>query len=309
MGSSWKGRGTADNGGLSAAFQIQGDAMGTVSPGITVPLDLRFTNPHVEPMTVTHLKVTVRTLTAPRADRDHPCSVSDYRLTQLAASVAITLPPSATTGFQDLNIPQKRWPQVGMIYGDLEPGRLSGGHAQAGLHRLRRVGQLAREEHPQERLPRPAARRHVDVRPGGHRRRGLERCGKWEQDRDGSGTTVAVALSPATPTAALYPGGQADVVLTVTNTNTSPVRIGSLASDTARGTSGFAADAGHAGCVLSSLAFTTQTNGTTGWTVPAKVGSVNGTLAITLTNAVAMSLTAVDACQGATFTVYLVGAP
>ena len=78
MGSSWKGRGTADNGGLSAAFQIQGDATAPVSPGISVPLDLRFTNPHVEAMTVTHLKVTIRKLTAPGADRDHPCSVSDY---------------------------------------------------------------------------------------------------------------------------------------------------------------------------------------------------------------------------------------
>jgi hypothetical protein len=118
MGSSWKGRGTAEDGGLSAAFQIQGDATAPVSPGITVPLDLRFTNPHVESMTVTHLKVTVRKLTAPGADRDHSCSVSDYRLTQIADSVEITLPPSATTDFRDLRIPEKRWPQIGMIYGE-----------------------------------------------------------------------------------------------------------------------------------------------------------------------------------------------
>ena len=99
------------------------------------------------------------------------------------------------------------------------------------------------------------------------------------------------------------------MLLTITNSNSSPVRIGSLASDTARGTLGFSADSGHASCVLSTLAFTTQTNGTTGWTVPAKVGSINGSLAVTLTNALAMSLTAVNACQGATFTVYLVAQP
>jgi len=125
----------------------------------------------------------------------------------------------------------------------------------------------------------------------------------------GTGTTVAVTLTPATPTATLYPGGQTNVLLTITNSNSAPVRIGSLASDTARGTLGFSADSGHASCVLSTLAFTTQTNGTTGWTVPAKAGSVNGTLAVTLTNALAMSLTAVNACQGATFTVYLVAQP
>lgn len=125
----------------------------------------------------------------------------------------------------------------------------------------------------------------------------------------GTGTTVAVTLSPATSTAALYPGGQADVVLTITNTNASPVRIGLLASDTARGTSGFGVDTGHAACGVSTLTFTTQTNGSTGWTVPAKSGSTNGTLSVTLTNAVAMSLGAASACQGAVFTVYLVGQP
>ena len=104
--------------GLSAAFQIQGDATAPVSPGISVPLDLRFVNPHVEAMTVTHLKVTIRKLTAPGADRDHPCSVSDYSLKQIADSVEIMLPPSATTGFRDLRIPEKRWPRVGMIYGE-----------------------------------------------------------------------------------------------------------------------------------------------------------------------------------------------
>jgi hypothetical protein len=127
--------------------------------------------------------------------------------------------------------------------------------------------------------------------------------------KGGAGSTVAVTLSPAIPAAVLYPGGQADVVLTITNSNPSPVRIGSLVGDTARGTGGYAVDAGHAGCALSTLTFTTQTNGTTGWTVPAKTGSVNGTLAVTLTSALTMSLSALSVCQGATFTVYLVGQP
>ena len=118
MGSSWKGKGTAENGGLSAAFQIQGDATAPVSPGISVPLDLRFTNPHVEALSVTQLKVTMRKLTAPLADEDHPCSVKDYEVTQMDSAVEIMLPPSATTGLRDLDIPQKRWPQVGMIYGE-----------------------------------------------------------------------------------------------------------------------------------------------------------------------------------------------
>lgn len=116
MGSSWNGRGTADNGGLSAAFQIQGDATAPISPGIKVPIDLRFTNPHDEGMTVTHLRVTIRKLDTPRADHDHPCSISDFRVVQLLSSVVITLPPATTTGFSDLQIPESEWPQIGMPY-------------------------------------------------------------------------------------------------------------------------------------------------------------------------------------------------
>ncbi len=123
-----------------------------------------------------------------------------------------------------------------------------------------------------------------------------------------NGTIVAISLSPGTPTAALYPGGSTSVVLTATNTNTSPVRIGALQLDTARGTNGFAVDAGHSGCSVAALSYTTQNNGGSGWTIPARVGAVNGTLAITLTSSLAMSTSAANACQGATFTVYLVAA-
>jgi len=125
-----------------------------------------------------------------------------------------------------------------------------------------------------------------------------------------AGTTVALTLSPGTPAANLYPGGTANVVLSVTNPNTSPVRIGSLARDISQGAgSGFAVDAGHSGCTVATLAFTTQTNGGAGWTVPGKVDAVDGTLSITLTNALAMGVGAADACQGASFTVYLAAGP
>lgn len=120
-----------------------------------------------------------------------------------------------------------------------------------------------------------------------------------------TGTTVALTLSSATPTASLTPGGQTGVVLTMTNTNAATVKVSSLALDTTQGTSGFSVDSGHAGCTLNTLSFGTQTNGGAGWTVPGKVGGTNGTLAVTLTNSLAMSLSAVNACQGATFTVYL----
>jgi hypothetical protein len=121
-----------------------------------------------------------------------------------------------------------------------------------------------------------------------------------------TGTTVPVTLGTATPTAALQPGSTAGVVLTATNSNVSPVVINSFSLDTTQGTAGFAVDAGHSGCALSVLSFGTQTNGGSGWTVPGRVGSTNGTLTITLAGSLAMSAAAANACQGASFTVYLV---
>jgi hypothetical protein len=129
----------------------------------------------------------------------------------------------------------------------------------------------------------------------------------------GSGSasgSVSVSLQPltltsATPTAQLYPAGTADVALTVSNVNTSPLYLASLVLDTSQGTGGFAVDASHASCAVSALQFTSQTNGGSGWTVPAKSGSTNGSLAIDLPAAISMSSGAANACQGASFTVYL----
>jgi hypothetical protein len=128
----------------------------------------------------------------------------------------------------------------------------------------------------------------------------------------GSGATASVqtiTLSPGTPTAALYPGGQSDVALTVDNPNAVTLKIGSLSLSAAQGTGGFAVDSGHATCATAALSFTTQTNGGAGWSVPPRVGSTDGSLSIDLGSAVAMSTSAAGACQGASFTVYLTAGP
>jgi hypothetical protein len=121
----------------------------------------------------------------------------------------------------------------------------------------------------------------------------------------GLATPAPVTLAPASPNPALYPGGAADVALTVSNANVTSAHITSLTLDTTQGTGGFAVDANHAGCPVTALSYSTQSNGTSGWTVPGKTGGVNGSLTITLHNAVTMAVSAPNACQGAIFTVYL----
>jgi hypothetical protein len=122
----------------------------------------------------------------------------------------------------------------------------------------------------------------------------------------GTGSTVPLVLTPATPTAAIRPGSTSSVVLVATNSNVASVTVNSFAIDTTKGTNGFSVDSSHSGCTLTTLSFTPQTNGGAGWSVPGRVGALNGTLSITLGGALVMSTSAANACQGATFTVYLV---
>lgn len=135
--------------------------------------------------------------------------------------------------------------------------------------------------------------------------------GFWTAHGIGSGSgavsgTLALGVSPGTPGGRLYPGGQADVALRLTNPNPYSVRVGSLSLDPSQGTGGFDLDAGHSACAVSALAFTTQSNGGAGWSVGPRVGSTDGALALDLSNALAMSTAAASGCQGASFTVYLV---
>ena len=118
-------------------------------------------------------------------------------------------------------------------------------------------------------------------------------------------TPLALTIAPAVAGPNLYPGGHGDVAITVDNPNPFSLHISSLSLATGQGTGGFDVDAAHADCSTSALSFATQTNGGAGWSLPPKVGSANGSLSIALPDALAMSLGAANACQGATFDVHL----
>ena len=106
-----------------------------------------------------------------------------------------------------------------------------------------------------------------------------------------------VTLTAATPATKLYPGASAAVAATIANGNGSRAHVNSLVLDTANN-GGFDVDAGHTGCDPDlHLAFSPQN---AGWTIPA-----NGSASVTLPGAVTLSDAAPNACQGATFTIYL----
>jgi len=120
-----------------------------------------------------------------------------------------------------------------------------------------------------------------------------------------TGTSLPLELNPGTPTDTLYPGGEASIVVRITNPNRAPTILSSLYLDATHGTDGFGVDPAHADCGLSALTFTTQRNAGLGWTVPARIGATDGSVVLTLAGAVSMDLGAANACQGATFTVFM----
>ena len=113
-----------------------------------------------------------------------------------------------------------------------------------------------------------------------------------------AGTAAAIGTIDvsASTTATLYPGVSGDVLIKLDNPNPYAVTVTAI---TGNGT--ITADAGHSGCTTTGVTFTNQTG--LNLAIPAKVGSTNGTLQTTLTNAASMSNASLNACQGATFTI------
>lgn len=114
-----------------------------------------------------------------------------------------------------------------------------------------------------------------------------------------AGTPSALTITGGTTTVPLYPGGSGDVAVSISNPNSIPLRVPSLQLDVSQGTGGYGVDGAHASCDLSSLTYTTQTNGGLGWEIP-----TTG-LVLDLLGSISMATTAPNSCQGATFTVYL----
>lgn len=128
----------------------------------------------------------------------------------------------------------------------------------------------------------------------------------WTTNGTGSGYAkagTAQALSTvdasASTTATLYPGATGDVVLTVSNPNSYPVRVTSVSLNGAN--SDIAADSSHSGCTTTGVSFVNKSGLTID--VPAKTGSTNGQTTATLSGGATMSNSSQDACQGAVFTI------
>jgi hypothetical protein len=127
----------------------------------------------------------------------------------------------------------------------------------------------------------------------------------WRTAGEGGRSTVSdvatiVTLTPGTVTSTLRPGGASDISVVLANADAASARVPALTLDTRQGTAGFTVDDAHRACTASSFAFSTQTGGGTGWTVPA-----SSSRTVTMPGALSMATSAPNACQGVLVTVHL----
>lgn len=109
------GTGRAALVGTSTLFTVSGTATEPISPGVDTPLNLRLTNPHEVPMSVTAIGVKVQKVSAPNANYAHPCAVGDFTVGQAASGIKITVAARTTSTLSSLGLPRATWPTVGML--------------------------------------------------------------------------------------------------------------------------------------------------------------------------------------------------
>ena len=233
-----------------------------------------------------------------------PCIRADFRIRQMPVRT-LAVPSGRITTLFDLGVRRHDWPRLTMLNRPVNQDGCKGALLKLALPGARAAVAMSimTRRIPRGRTPILVAVTVLTLLVAG------VAVAYWRNGGDGaataaSGTVTPVSLSPGTPTAQLYPGGQAGVVLTVTNPNPGPVRVPSLTLDTSQGSAGFAVDGAHSGCALAALSYAAQDNGGNGWTLTG-----GQALAVTLPNALSMATSAANACQGASFTVYLEASP
>ncbi len=121
----------------------------------------------------------------------------------------------------------------------------------------------------------------------------------WTAPGSGSGSGSTGTLQPVTvdafvggdsPSSVLVPGGTADVIVRVKNTNAYTVKLITVTGGPA------AITTAHSGCSAADVTFTNQSG-------RSDVIAASETTLVHLANAASMTSSAASACQGATFTI------
>jgi len=110
-------RGTDDVAvGAAPSFTISGDITGEIRPGVLLPLDLSLENPNNVDLSVDKITVSVRTIHAPQATVDLPCTAADFEVRQIGGGVAaLRLGAKGEQKLSQLDVVPQQRPALGML--------------------------------------------------------------------------------------------------------------------------------------------------------------------------------------------------
>ena len=84
-----------------------------LSPGSSLPLDLRVKNATNRDVVITHVDVDVTSVSAPRSTAELPCGVNDFAVS--GASGEMNLPAKTSRALSAAGWDQSAWPQLEML--------------------------------------------------------------------------------------------------------------------------------------------------------------------------------------------------
>jgi hypothetical protein len=93
--------------------RITGTVQGLLSPGVSSPIGLSFTNPNRHKVSMRRVKVTITGVLAPRADAAHPCTTADFEIWQMPRR-QLRIPKRRTVDLVALGVPTSSWPNLTM---------------------------------------------------------------------------------------------------------------------------------------------------------------------------------------------------
>jgi hypothetical protein len=106
------------DGSPNLRFTISGNLQGELAPGLTLPLDLRITNPNAVPIQVTSLTVSIDHLDDAHAAG---CPVAaNYTVSPFSGTTPLQIPAGAEIALSELGLLPTSWPQVSMLETDAD---------------------------------------------------------------------------------------------------------------------------------------------------------------------------------------------
>ncbi|HET6876318.1 MAG TPA: hypothetical protein VFH38_02180 [Jatrophihabitans sp.] len=96
------------------AFAITGNLPGNLAPGVSIPLNLKVSNPNHSDLAVSNLTVTVQSV-AKAAGASGTCSVTDYTVDQYSGPYPLVVPSLGSADLGQLNVGPAYWPHVRML--------------------------------------------------------------------------------------------------------------------------------------------------------------------------------------------------